>query len=319
MRNNDPDAAPRARIHADVDTPDKIVYGLTARQLAILAVAGLLTYGLYKTVGHRLPGPVLIGLLIPIAGAAVVLALGRRDGLPLDRWLLAAVRHTRSPKRLAPAPTDQAEALPAWAPPTATPTATVPPLRLPAHAIAESGVIDTGPRAVALVASTTVNIGLRTGEEQAALIGAFGRWLNSLAGPIQMVISAQRVDLSSHAARLTATADTIANPALADAARDYAAFLDDLAQRHDPLWRTVTIAVTATGETGQGTGRDTEVLRRAEHTASALAALGTQTAVLDGGRATAVLTCAVDPYTPAEVTWPRARPDAPITGTDVLS
>jgi hypothetical protein len=118
------------------------------------------------------------------------------------------------------------------------------------------------------------------------------------------------VDLSSHAQRIAERANTIANPALADAAHDYAEFLDDLAARRDPLWRTVTVAVTATGEKG----RDTEVLRRAEHAASALSALGAQTAVLDGGRATAVLTCAVDPYTPADVTWPRARPDAPITG-----
>ena len=34
-----------ARIHADVDQPDKIVYGLTARQLAILAVAAAVAYG----------------------------------------------------------------------------------------------------------------------------------------------------------------------------------------------------------------------------------------------------------------------------------
>ncbi|MGC1211723.1 MAG: PrgI family protein, partial [Micromonospora sp.] len=61
-------------------------------------------------------------------------------------------------------------------------------------------------------------------------------------------------------------------------------------------------------------GRDTEVLRRAEHAASALSALGAQTAVLDGGRAAAMLTCASDPYTPADVTWARALPDAAITG-----
>jgi hypothetical protein len=314
----DPDVSPRARIPADIDTPDKIVYGLTARQLAILAVAGVIVYGLYKTLGRQLPAPVFIGLLIPIAGAAVVLALGRRDGLPLDRWLLAAIRHTRNPKRLAPPPTDPADPVAMWAP-AATPPPHLPPLRLPAQAISESGVIDTGPRAVALVASTTVNIGLRTGDEQAALIGAFGRWLNSLSGPVQIVISAQRVDLSSHAARLAEAADTLANPALAEAARDYAGFLDELAQRRDPLWRTVAIAVTATGDTGHGTGLQTEVLRRAEQTASALSALGAQTAVLDGGRATAVLTCAVDPYTPAEATWPRARPDTPITGPDVSS
>jgi hypothetical protein len=310
MRTTDPDTAPKARIPADVDTPDKIVYGLTARQLAILAVAGVLVYALYKTVGPMLPQPVLIAVLTPIAGAAVVLAMGRRDGLSMDQWLLAAIRHTREAKRLAPAPPGGAEPLPAWAPQPATPVGQVPLLRLPPRAIADCGVIDTGSRAVALVAATTVNIGLRTGDEQSALIGAYGRWLNSLAGPVQIVISAQRVDLSSHAQRIAETADTIGNPALAEVAHDYAEFLDDLAARRDPLWRTVTLAVTATGEKG----RDTEVLRRAEHAASALSALGAQTAVLDGSRAAAVLTCAVDPYTPADFTWPRARPNAVITG-----
>jgi PrgI family protein len=315
MRTNEPDTSPHARIPADVDTPDKIVYGLAARQLAILAVAGVLGYGLFKTIGPLLPPPVLIAVLTPLAGAAVVLALGRRDGLSMDVWLLSAIRHTRSPKRLAPAPAGRAEPLPAWAPDVSAPAAHVPVLKLPARAVAESGVIDTGARAVALVACTTVNIGLRTGDEQNALIGAYGRWLNSLAGPAQIVISAQRVDLSSHAQRIADAAEAIGNPALAEAAHDYAAFLDDLAARRDPLWRTVTVAVTATGEKG----RDTEVLRRADHAASALSALGAQTAVLDGSRATAVLTCAVDPYTPADVTWPRARPDAAITGPGVLA
>jgi hypothetical protein len=304
------------RIPADVDTPDKIVYGLTARQLAILAVAGVAVCGLVKTVGPLLSRPALIAVLAPIVGTAVVLALGRRDGLSMDRWLLSAIRHTRGPKRLVPAPPGPAEPLPAWAPAVATPVAAAAsPLRLPSRAITESGVIDTGSRAVALVAATTVNIGLRTGEEQNALIGAYGRWLNSLAGPVQIVISAQRVDLSSHAHRIAERAETIGNPALAEAAHDYAAFLDDLAARRDPLWRTVTVAVTASGERG----RDTEVLRRADHAASALSALGAQTAVLDGARATAVLTCAVDPYTPADVSWPRARPDAVITGPGARS
>lgn len=314
MRTDD-DLPPSARIPADIDTPDKIAYGLTARQLAILAVAGVAGYGLFKMAGPLVPQPVLIAMLIPIAGAAVVLAFGRRDGLSMDVWLLAAIRHTRGPKRLAPAQSERAEPMPAWAPSTVAPVPPIPVLRLPGTAIAESGVIDTGTRAVALVACTTVNIGLRTGQEQSALIGAYGRWLNSLAEPVQIVISAQRVDLSSHAQRIADAADTLTNPALAEAAHDYAAFLDDLAMRRDPLWRTVTVAVTAHGEKG----RDTEVLRHAEHAASALSALGAQTAVLDGARATAVLTCAVDPYTPADVTWPRARPDAVITGSGDIS
>jgi hypothetical protein len=64
-------------------------------------------------------------------------------------------------------------------------------LRLPANAISPAGAIDTGTHNVALVACTTVNVALRTGDEQAALIGSLGRWLNGLSGPIQIVISTQ--------------------------------------------------------------------------------------------------------------------------------
>jgi hypothetical protein len=226
----------------------------------------------------------------------------------MDLWLLSAIRHSRSPKHHAAA---AAEPVPSWAP---GPGMAVPLLRLPARAISAAGVIDTGHHAVALVAATTVNIGLRSGEEQLALIGAYGRWLNSLNGPVQLVISAQRVDLSSHAQRVADTAAAIGNPALAGAAYDYADFLDQLSEHRDPLWRTVTIAVTADSDKG----RDVEVLRRADHAASALAALGAQTAVLDGPTVTAALTCATDPYTPVDVTWARARPGAPVTGQGEL-
>ena len=71
---HEPDTTPRSKIPADVDTPDKIVYGLTARQLAILTVAGLIEYGIFKAVGQLLPQPVLIAVMIPVAGAAIVLA-----------------------------------------------------------------------------------------------------------------------------------------------------------------------------------------------------------------------------------------------------
>jgi hypothetical protein len=305
------DFAPRARIPADVDTPDRIVYGLTARQLAILAVAAVIEYGIYKSVAHLLPLPVVLGLLVPVAALAVGLALGSRDGLPMDRWLLGGIRHSRAPKRLVPAASGQLPAAAGWAAPdpSRNPLSV---LRLPAQAISEAGIVDTGSQAVALVACTTVNIGLRTGDEQAALIGGYGRWLNGLAGPVQVVISAQRVDLSSHAGRIAERAQLIANDALADAAADYADFLDDLSMRRDPLWRTVTVVVTAHGERG----RDTEVTRRADQAAAALAALGAQTAVLDGPQVTGILSVAVDPYTPSDASWPRTRPGAPITNGD---
>jgi hypothetical protein len=321
---HDPDAAPTASIPADVDTPDKIVYGLTARQLAIFAVTAVAAYGVYRGVGEALPRPVLFAVLIPYAGVAVVVALGRRDGMSMDRWVVAAVRYCRSPRRSAPAQSGRPVPVPGWAPQTMQPVPMLPVLRLPATAIAESGVIDAGQRAVVLVACTTVNIRLRTGEEQAALLAAFGRWLNSVNDPVQIVVSTQRVDLSAQARRISAAAEALPNPALAAVSRDYAAFLDALVHDRDPLSRTVTVAVTGPpvvntagdrAEAGVGVrGHAAEVLRRAEQTASALAALGADTTVLDGGRATTVLTCAVDPYAAADVSWSRARPDAVVTG-----
>ncbi|MDQ1646706.1 MAG: hypothetical protein QOJ50_2890 [Cryptosporangiaceae bacterium] len=309
----DPDAPPRARIPADVEAPDKLIGNFTARQVAILTVAAVIAYGLWRALGRLLPVPVTAVALVPIAGAAIVLALGRRDGLTLDAWFLAAIGYSRTAKRAVPAP-EGIHAAPNWAPVARASDTGRPPavLRLPARAITESGVIDTGDNAaVALVAATTVNIGLRTGEEQWALLDAYARWLNALTGPVQIVVSAQRVDLSTHTTRISDAAAALPHPALADAALGYADFLLGLAADRDPLWRTVTIACTATGP-----GAGAEAARRAEHTAAALTALGGETALLDGPAATAVLTAATDPYQHGDSSWPRTPPGQPVTSAE---
>jgi hypothetical protein len=298
----------RARIPADVEAPDRILWSLTARQVAILAAAAATSYLIFRGVGTLLPLPVLAALLIPLAGVSVALALGRRDGLPLDGWLWAAIRYRRAPRRAAPSPDGTATA-PGWAPAEA---AQAPPavLRLPAAAIGDDGVIALGNGGAAvLVAATTVNVHLRTGAERAALVGAYGRWLNSLTGPVQVVVSAQRVDLTSHALRVADAVQTLPHPALADAALDYSDFLFDVAQHRDPLWRTVTIACAATGDRGAAA----EAMRRAEHTATALSTLGALTRVLDGATATAVLTAAADPYQYSDASWPRTPPHGVVT------
>ena len=313
--NTDPDMmVPRAAIPADVEAPDKLIYNLTARQVTILATAAMLAYGLFKTlVKIPVPLPAAAAAIIPIMGVATAVALGRRDGVSLDRWFLAAIMHRRTSKRQVPAP-DGVAAAPAWAP-VAVPNPggrQAPPsvLRLPAKAITDAGVIDLGGgTAATMVAATTINIGLRTGEEEAALLGADGRWLNSLSGPVQVAVSAQRVDLSSHAQRIADNAAALAAPALAEAALDYGEFLLDLAADRDPLWRTVTIVCTATGSGAPG-----EAARRGEYTASALSALGVDARVLDGATATAVLAAAVDPYQYTDASWPRAVPTTPISG-----
>lgn len=299
---------PRARIPADVEAPDRIVYGLTARQLAILTLAVACGYILIRTAGHLLPAPVLVAVCTPLAGVAIVVAVGRRDGIPLDQYLAAALRFTHVPRRHTSA---HAAPPPAWAPESTRSGPRVPLLRLPAHAITSGGVVEAGTQAVALVACTTVNLRLRTGEEQAAVIGAYARWLNSLTTPTQIVISAQRVDLSHHAQRLQVAALAMTNPALAELTSDYAVFLGELTADVDPLWRTVTIAVTA--PTTASGGGEVEVLRHADHTATALGALGARTRVLDASEVTGVLACAVDPYAPTDASWPRTAPDTVLT------
>lgn len=305
----DADTEVRARVPADIEAPDRIVWGLTARQLAILAAAAGAGYLILKSVGRLLPLPAVAILLIPLAGVAVALALGRRDGLPLDAWLWASIVHRRTPRRQVPA-AEGSTAPPVWAP-TVEETAPAPAvLRLPAQAIGDDGVIDLGDgTAAVLVAATTVNVGLRTGAEQAALVGSYARWLNSLTGPVQVVVSAQRVDLTSHAQRVADAAQALPHPALADAAVDYAGFLMDVAAQRDPLWRTVTIAHTAHGERGAAN----DAMRRADHTATTLATLGAQTRVLDGPTAAAVLTAAVDPYQYTDASWPRTPAHQPVT------
>ncbi|WP_328469112.1 PrgI family protein [Actinoplanes sp. NBC_00393] len=302
----DTDLEVRARVPADIEAPDRIVWGLNARQVAIMATAAAIGYLIFMSADALVPVPVLLALLIPFAAVAVALAVGRRDGLPLDAWLLAALRYRRAPRRAVPAPEGVSDA-PAWAPAAAGPSLAV--LRLPAQTINDNGVIDLGQGATVLVAAGTVNVGLRTGKEQAALVGGYARWLNSLTGPVQVVVSARRVDLTGHAVRITDAAEGLLNPALAQAALDYADFLLDVAADRDPLWRTVTVACTATGQHGAAA----EAMRRAEHTAAALAALGAQTQVLDGPTATAVLTTAVDPYQPTDASWPRTPADHAIT------
>lgn len=307
----------RARIPADLDAPDRIAFGLTVRQAAILAATAAPLYVVWQQLAGRVPIPVLAAVTVPIAASAAVVALGRRDGVPFDAWLLAALVHHRTPRRLVPTRTT---VTPAWAPPTQPAPSTMTRrgragrlgvLRLPASAITDDGTLTTASSSVALVAATTVTANLNSAGEQAAQVAAYARWLNALTGPVQIVISARRLDLDARAERIADQAHDLDSPALASAAVDYAWFLLDLLESHDPLERTITIACTSPTTRG-----GSEAQRRAAATAEALTAVGVRCRVLDGAEATAVLTAATDPYGAANPTTPRTPPGAPVTGPD---
>src|SRR5690349_14316540 len=92
------------RIPADVDREDRVIGPLTARQLLILAVAGIVLYGAYALTREFVPLVAFLVVAVPIGVTAAFLALGQRDGVPLDRLVLAALRQRMSPQHRVAAP-----------------------------------------------------------------------------------------------------------------------------------------------------------------------------------------------------------------------
>ncbi|KXK59551.1 hypothetical protein AWW66_23725 [Micromonospora rosaria] len=291
--SNPDDPIPRTVVPADVGEADRIAFGLTFRQLGIIGGVGLTGFGLYRTAGHLLPPVAWIAAGVIGFAAAIVVALGRRDGLPLDVWLRHGFVMSRSPRTLAPgAARATSVAVVAGRPEVPAP------LRSPVTTVTPAGVLTSEGSAKVLIACGTTNIHLRTGSEQGALVDAFGRFLHSLTGPAQIVVAAQRHDLTGYAQAVVDHAPRLPHPALQAAAADHAGFLLDLDARRDPLRRQVLAVVT--GE------------HAADTAVRALSGLGVEAAALDGPAVTSALATAVDPFSPP-VSGPRAVPGTPIT------
>ncbi len=283
----------RVRIPADVGRPDKLLAGLTARQLAILAAAGVLVWGAYLATRHLVPLAGFATAGAPIAGVASVLALGHLEGQPADRLVVAAWRHLRAPRRLVPAP-DGVPGTPAWV--QALPGPLPAPLRLPLSSIDGDGVVDLGADGLVVICrASSVTFALRTPTEQEALVAGFARWCNSLSEPAQVVVRAEPVDLTSMIDAILDAAPGLAHPGLEAAAREHAGFLAELAERRRLLHREVLVVLRQPrATTGDGGGRE-RLLRRAEEAVSALGAAGVTLRVLDGPAATSCLWAALDP------------------------
>lgn len=285
------------RIPADVEQPDKIVWGFTARQAAILAATGAILYLGYSYLGERVPLTAFAAIALPVTVLGILLAVGTHDGVSLDRFLLAALRHGRSPKYLVSAP-DDVPPSPAWV--AADPGPLPAPLKLPMRSVAGDGLVSLGPEGVVAVAEvSTVSFALRTPDEQDALVAAFGRWLNSLSGPVQILVRAERVDLTTTIATLKESAPQLPHPALAYAAREHAAFLTELATRHEFLRRQVLLVIREprVGASGSSAAK-ARAYRRLDEAARLLGACGLTVRLLDGAAVTALLTSCFDPMAP---------------------
>jgi hypothetical protein len=285
----------RVRIPADIDQPDRLLAGLTARQLGILVAAGLPAGVLFLAARPLLPLPVATALAAPPLLVGVALALGRRDGIGLDRLALAALRQQLRPRRLVFAPDGVAPPA-AWHASAATSQAPVAPLRLPARELGADGVVDLGPQGAALVCqASTVNFALRTPAEQQALINAFARALHALTVAVQVLVRVERADLTAHLCQLDQDAGGLPHPVLEAAARQHARFLGELAGRRDVLRRQTLLVLREPTPPA----RAAPILkRRAEELAGLLGACGITLTPLDATQAAAVLARACDPEGP---------------------
>jgi len=301
----------RVRVPADVERPDKLLAGLTARQLAILAVAAVMLWAGYAATRRLVPAAVYAAAAIPAAAAAVVLAVGRVEGHSADRYLLAALVHRRSARRLVPAP-EGIPAPPAVVAGQAGPAPAA--LRLPIAGIDEHGVVDLGGDGKAVICrASTSSFSLRTPAEQEAMVAGFARFLNSLSDPVQIVVRAEPVDLDPTITSLQEAAPGLPHPALEAAARDHGRFLADLAGR-GLLTRQVLVVLRQAATTG-GTADGGETLaRRAADAAAALAAAGVTLQRLDRDAAASLLARAVDPASPRPIV--ASVDDAPVTAAD---
>jgi hypothetical protein len=282
----------RVKLPADVELEDKLAFGLTARQLLLLGATALVTYTLYTLAASALPFAVAAAISLAVAVPGAVLALGRKDGLPADTLARHALRHLLRPRRRLLAP----EGIPTWLPgELRSPSAA--PLELPVRSVYRSGLVELtdGSCAVVLRAASG-SFGLKSDEEQAALVEAFGRFLNSISEPVAIYIRSEPLDLTDRAAKLDEQAASLRGRALADAAHAHADFLRQLPVGGE-LRRRDLLLLLCTRAREIAAARTT-LERRAAETTELLRAAGVELTPLDGEQTAALLARALDPDGP---------------------
>jgi hypothetical protein len=275
------------KVPADVERDDRLAFGLTGRQLAIIAAAAVAGYGLSGVLSGLLPAPLPLAAAVLVGLAGLSLALVRHAGLPGDRLALAALRFTAAPRLRVLAP----EGLPAWWRGTRA-GARIAPLALPLRAIAPSGIVELadGSHCLLLAASGS-GFELRAAAEQAALVASFGRFLNGLAEPVQILVQSEEISLAGHAERLERDAGGLAAP-LRSAAESHAAYLRTLGAPGQPLRRRRIVLVLRT--TREPATAAVALARAADQAAELLGAAAVELTRLGGDEAAALLARSLD-------------------------
>jgi hypothetical protein len=280
----------RTKLPADVELDDRLAFGLTARQLAILIAAAIGAYLVFAALSSILPAPIAAALTTPVGVVGVLLALGRRDGVSADRLALLAGRHLASQRRRVLAP----EGLPVA---QSRGRSSVGVLDVPVRSVLRSGIVELrNGRFCLLLAASGTSFALRSDEEQAALVEAFGRFLNGLVEPVQVAVRNEPLDLDARANTLHEAAAALPHPALTDAARGHARFLTELAGGEGVRRREILLILTAQARDHDAAAAT--LLRRAEEAGGLLAGAGVALRTLDGDHAAGLLARTLDPPGP---------------------
>lgn len=270
-------------VPADIDRPDRVLWGLTGRQVVILAPVALIAVLIWKRLLGEVPMPVLVGVTAPVLGIAAALALGRIDGLDGDRLAFAALTAPRRPLAAGRGTTAMLAA------PGARRRGRAGALRGPVRDLGEDGLLDLGRAGVAVgLGVECVNFDLRSTAEQADLIGAFARLLHSLEVHCQVVMSTRPVDLGGYLESLAAAAEDAVHPRVVDAAFAHRDWLSALVRTQRLLSRELTVVVRAADAAAAE--------RAAEQVAAFAEAIGADAWRLDDMELAERIRAAVDPF-----------------------
>lgn len=275
------------KLPSDIELADRILWGLTARQLAILGTTCLGGWSAY------LPLATMPYIAAPVAGvvvaAGVAIAFARPDGLMAERWLLQGVRHLITPRRRVMAPEGLPD-VPEWA----NRGAPVAALEMPLSDISQDGVISLGKDMYSLVCrASALNLALRSESERLSLIEGLGRFLNSIDSSMSFVVRSERSDIRGHLEEIDNGAGALPHPALEQAARSHAEYLRSLADRRDVLRREVYLVFTTSAQDEHDAA--VRLAARAEEASGLLRGLGIRLVPLEGHDALALVARACDP------------------------
>jgi hypothetical protein len=227
--HEDPSTFPRRHTTpTHLDTPDKILFGLTARQLFLLLLGISLSYSLWLHLGWVIPTSWLVpGLLLRLLCAlppvllSLVIAFVTVAERPLELWAIVGLRYLVQPKTAVwQRPQDRRGSARSSASGNRGPASRLPrrhlrvqsllPLREVAEEVlslqeATGSPSSREPSYAAVLQVQATNFTLKSPEEQQALIDGYRAFLLALRFPVQILVRSQRMELSSYLARLDAS------------------------------------------------------------------------------------------------------------------